>query len=103
MSRVRQAAAVQHRRPLSLLLALLALIAAACGGGDGGGDDAPPEAKSEQEGGGGDEKADGDSPIAAQVASYEMVAGREQRFTVGVIGNGEPGLLSFGKVELAFS
>ena len=90
---------MQHRRALALLLALLALAAAACGGGGDGGSSTETTAEE----GGSDDDANAESPIAVQVASYEMVAGREQRFTVGVIGNGEPGLLSFGEIELSFA
>ena len=104
MSRVRQAAPVQHRRVLALLLAVLGVISAACGGGGGdGGDRNGSTSETTAQEGGSDDDANADSPIAVQVASYEMVAGREQRFTVGVIGNGEPGLLSFGEIELAFA
>lgn len=91
---------MQHRRRFAaLLLALLALVAAACGGGDGDSKDQAGDNRHE----GGSPKSDADSPIAVQVASYELVADREQRFIVGVVGNGEPGLLSFGKVQLDFS
>jgi hypothetical protein len=87
-----------HRRFLALLLAVLALVAAACGGG--GGDGEAQQADNDRQE---NNQADADSPIAVQVASYELVANREQRFIVGAVGNSEPGLLSFGTVELAFS
>jgi hypothetical protein len=65
----------------------LASALAACGGGDGGG------------GGGETAQASG---IVAQVASYELVAEREQRFIVGLLGADRAKLVSFGTVELAF-
>ena len=92
---------MHRRRLLALLLALLGVISAACGGG--GGDDNGGASSSSETTARADDDANAESPIAVQVASYEMVADREQRFTVGVIGNGEPGLLSFGEIELAFA
>ncbi|HET6918370.1 MAG TPA: hypothetical protein VFI46_02775 [Jiangellaceae bacterium] len=44
----------------------------------------------------------GGKGLVAQVASYELVAGRDQRFIVGLFSN-DRGMVSFGEVELSFS
>jgi hypothetical protein len=99
----------EHRRPrrrhlAPLVLALLAaLLLVACGGG---GDD--------DKGSDGDGKADGasgttapnaggkDDRFVAQVASYELVAGQDQRFLAALAGSGSGTVVSFGTVNLDF-
>lgn len=75
--------------PVALLGA--ALVAAACGG---------PDRRPDPEVGGAEaSRAD----VVAQVASYELVAGRTGRFIVGVLAADESRLVSFGTVDLRFS
>lgn len=45
---------------------------------------------------------DGNGDIVAEVASYELVADREQRFLVGLF-SGAEGMVSFGTAELTFT
>ena len=48
-------------------------------------------------------EADGDKDkFVAQVASYELVAGRAQRFLAALAGNGTGTVVSFGSVDLEF-
>jgi hypothetical protein len=61
------------------------LLLAACGGSGGRQATTPPG-----------------EGLVAQVASYELVAGRDQRFIVGLFSN-ERGTVSFGEVALHFS
>lgn len=69
----------------------VAVLTAACGkGGDG-----PAVVK---EGG-----ADASSETAAQVASYELVAGRSGRFIVGLLAADQSRLVAFGTVQLRFA
>lgn len=75
---------------LAAVAVVLASALAACGGGDGGG-----------EAGGGRETPPA-AGIVAQVASYEPVAQREQRFIVGLFASDKAKLVSFGTVEFAF-
>ena len=89
------------RRSATALAALLAVALAACGGGGGEGDGA--------EGGGragpttSDPVSSGrDDEFVAQVASYELVAGQEQRFLAALAGNGTGSVVSFGSVDLEF-
>lgn len=73
------------------LLALVvagSFIAASCG--DGADEAASPSVTTAVEG------------IVAQVASYELVADRDQRFIVGLFSN-DAGMVSFGTAELSFS
>ena len=74
-------------RALPIVVAL-ALFLAACGGNAG--DDELPAA------------ATAEDSIVAQVASYELVADRDQRFIVGLFSN-DAGMVSFGTAELSFS
>ncbi|HEX7166680.1 MAG TPA: hypothetical protein VF230_06845 [Acidimicrobiales bacterium] len=83
----------RRRRALVALAAALAFVAGACGGG--GGDD--PETKSEP-----DDAADETPQFVAQVASYELVAGRPQRFMTGLVANGTGSVVSFGTIDLEF-
>ncbi|MBW3555740.1 MAG: hypothetical protein KY454_02260 [Actinobacteria bacterium] len=80
----------RHSRPsaLTAALAVAALVAAGCGGGGGSGSSA------------GDAGADGG--FVAQVASFELVAGPDQRFLAGLSGNGTGTVVSFGSVEMRF-
>lgn len=77
----------QQRRVAGALLAG-ALAIAACGGDD---DSAAPTS-TEPDGG----------ELVAQVASYDLVAGRAQRVVVGLLTNDQE-LVGFGTVEFAFS
>jgi hypothetical protein len=92
----------RRRLPLPVVLALLAaLLLAACGGG--GGSDDGDDAK----GGGASEttapNAGGkDDRFVAQVASYELVAGQDQRFLAALAGSGSGTVVSFGTVDLDF-
>ena len=79
------------RRYAFALVAALAVLVAACGGGDDGETAAPTT--TEGRGGG----------LAAQVASYDFVAARAQRFIVGVLDDGGQELVGYGTVDLAFS
>ncbi len=85
-----------HHRRLLLALALIGvLVVGACGGGsDTGSGDATTTT---------DALASGaDDPFVAQVASYELVAGRDQRFMAALAGNGTGSVVSFGSVDLEF-
>jgi len=66
----------------------LALLAGACGGGGG---------RAMEDG----EAGEGDT-IAAEVASFDLVAGRTGRFTVGLFSLDKQRLVAFGDVRLAF-
>lgn len=69
---------------------VVGLLAAACGGGDEAERSAattPTEVR---------------AALVAQVASYELVAGRDQRVTVGLQSGRTAKLVSFGTVDLAF-
>lgn len=80
------------RRPAragaAALALTLALVVAACGGG------------ADEAGSGGHETP----RFTAQIASYELVANRAQRFIVGLVEDPEAGgrLVSFGTVQLRF-
>ena len=92
-----------HRRPrrrVAVLGLLLALTLAACGGGDGDG-------RGNEGEGDGPTTSDPvgssrDDEFVAQVASYELVAGQEQRFLAALAGNGTGSVVSFGSVDLEF-
>ncbi|MGH9193531.1 MAG: hypothetical protein ACRDZ0_13790 [Acidimicrobiales bacterium] len=73
-----------------LLLGLGGLLVAACGGSGGDG------------GAAGGTAAGSDGGLVAQVASYELVAGPDQRFIVGLFSE-DRGTVSFGEVGLRFS
>lgn len=77
------------RRRATLGGMALALLIVACGG-DGEGEQSTGTR--------------GDAgTITAQVASYDLSVGRDQRVTVGLVVEGEGGLVGFGAVELAFA
>lgn len=84
-------------RRAGALAVALALTAVACGGD---GDD-------RQAGGPGSTAASDTtakpSGIAAQVASYDLSTGRDQRVLVGVLAKSGGALVSFGTVDLAFA
>lgn len=87
------------RRPhvVLTLLVVLASLAAACGGGAGDADaPAAPQGEASPLGGAPDD------PFVAQVASYELVAGHDQRFLAALAGNGTGNVVSFGSVDLEF-
>lgn len=77
--------------PAAAVVLAMAVLTAACGkGGDG-----PAVVK---EGG-----ADASTETAAQVASYELVAGRSGRFIVGLLAADQTRLVAFGTVQLRFA
>ena len=75
------------QRTLALLVGAL-LVLGACGGG--GDENEESEESSE------------DTTYVAQVASYELVANREQRFLTGIVASGTGAVVSFGTVDLEF-
>ncbi len=81
---------LRHNRRLGILAAFtaLAVLAAACGSGD------TEDSSSTRP---------GDPGLVAQVASYDIVAGRSGRFIVGLLASDKTKLVAFGTVELAFS
>ena len=88
MNRIARHPVLRPRRWL-VFAVVVALAATSCGGG---GDDevSTPSTTSAPD------------SIVAQVASYELVADRDQRFIVGLFSN-DAGMVSFGTAELAFS
>jgi hypothetical protein len=88
-------------RVLTLATVLVVGVAGACGGGgggEGGGEgDAGGRAATTTPSGTG-----GKGEIAAQVANYELVAGRKQRFLTGLV-SGKGTVVSFGSVDVGFS
>lgn len=78
-------------RRVTFLLVAIGLIAAACG--DGG--DAATSATTIQ-------PRQDDKGLNALVASYDLAAGRPQRFLVGLVTNDQQ-LVSFGEARLVFS
>lgn len=85
--------AMPHRpsRVVVAIALLFALLLAACGGGSDD-DNASPSTTA------GDDKPS----FVAQVASYELVAGVDQRFLTALAGNGTGTVVSFGEVDLEF-
>ncbi|MDQ3574081.1 MAG: hypothetical protein M3404_04055 [Actinomycetota bacterium] len=79
-----------RRRTLLAALSGLALLTAACGSSD-----APDVEDSE--------RSRRDPGLVAQVASYDVVAGRGGRFIVGLLAADKTKLVSFGTAELSFS
>ncbi|MDP9440882.1 MAG: hypothetical protein M3P34_01600, partial [Actinomycetota bacterium] len=79
-----------RRRRVSFVPALLALLVASCGGGGGPGGPA-------DDAGGGE-----GNEFVAQVASFELVAGQDQRFLAGLSRQGSGTVVSFGRVDLRF-
>ncbi len=77
--------------PSAAAMFAVAVLTAACGKGA----DGPAVVK---EGG-----ADASSEMAAQVASYELVAGRSGRFIVGLLAADQSRLVAFGTVQLRFT
>ena len=80
----------RRRMTAAAVLATAALLTAACGGGE-------------------QKKATDDEPdrgrpqgLAAQVASYDVVAGRTGRFIVGLLAGDQTKLVAFGTVQLTF-
>jgi hypothetical protein len=76
-------------RRLWICVSAASLVLAGCGGDS---DDGTATTPTSQE----------DRGVVAQVASYELVVGREQRFLVGLFSD-EEGMVSHGAAELAFS
>lgn len=74
----------QSRRLLLLLLAAV-VVAWGCSSDDGA-----PVA------------TEGEGAVVAQVASYEPVAGPEQRFIVALVTSGDGGLVGFGEADMSF-
>ncbi len=89
----------QHRPARELVLSLvlaLGLVLGACGGG---GDDRAETTTTTTD----DPARSGkDDKFVAQVASYELVAGQDQRFLAALAGNGTGSVVSFGSVDLEF-
>lgn len=77
----------QRRTTVLALGLVLAVLAGACTSDDNG-EASPPER---------------DDVIAAQVASYDLVAGRTGRFIVGLFGSDRTRTLAFGTVTFAFA
>lgn len=75
-----------HRALMAVTL-VLALVAAACGGSDTGSSGAGQR----------------DEVIAAQVASYDLVAGRTGRFIVGIYGSDRTRTVAYGTVTFQFA
>lgn len=80
----------RHARRLAALVTVLATLVAACGGDGDTADDGEAGAASEE------------TTYVAQVASYELVANREQRFLTGIVASGTGAVVSFGRVDLEF-
>jgi hypothetical protein len=80
--------ALRLTRRQFVLGGLSGVVLAACGGSSG--DDTSAATSEQREG------------LVAQVASYELVSGRDQRFIVGLF-NVDRGGVSFGEVDLSFS
>ena len=83
-------------RGLAALVLSLTVLLAACGGGgssdrEGSGPTTSDPVSSER-----------DDAFVAQVASYELVAGQDQRFLAALAGNGTGTVVSFGTVDLDF-
>lgn len=87
--------------PRRLLLALLSTVAllAACGGGRG---DAVSDGATSTSQAAEPVGSEADDPFVAQVASFELVSGQDQRFLAALAGNGTGMVVSFGKVDLEF-
>jgi hypothetical protein len=86
--RVHRAQPAGHLGRRELLLGGLGgLLLAACGGSGNRGSASRSEARSDE--------------LVAEVASYDLVAGRDQRFIVGLF-TGDRGNVSYGEVALAF-
>lgn len=83
--------------PVLLALLLVSAFLAACGGGDDGDQGADGASSTTTASGSGK-----DDPFVAQVASYELVAGQDQRFLAALAGNGTGTVVSFGSVDLDF-
>ena len=82
-----------RRRPLRIvaLVWVMALVTAGCGKG-------ADKAAVVKEGG-----KTASSEVAAQVASYELVAGRKGRFMVGLLAGDQSRLVAFGTVQVRFA
>ncbi len=96
------------RTARALLIAVIAgVLLAACGSGGSGGSGGSKDtgAGSDAPGGGSASSAagGGEHPFVAQVASYDLSAGRPQRFLAALAGNGTGTLVGFGSVRLTFS
>lgn len=81
---------MKRRIPAAWMLTLAVVISACSSGSDSTPSAAP-----------GSTGAPSSDEVAAQVASYELVADRPQRFIVGLFSN-EDGMVSFGTAQLAF-
>lgn len=85
-------------KALALLSVLVVGVVGACGdgGGDGGGGAGRAATTTTAS------SAGREGEIAAQVASYELVAGRKQRFLTGLVVSGKGTVVSFGSVDVGF-
>ncbi len=81
---------MRHARMFAALV-LVAVVGSSCSSGS----DPAPSAATDSTG------TPGTDEVVAQVASYELVAGSNQRFIVGLFSN-EDGMVSFGTADLAF-
>lgn len=84
---------MRHRSHTSVGLVAavaMAIVLGACGGGQSGTQSAASTTVADNDG------------LVAQVASYELVAGQDQRVIVGVFSN-DKGMLSFGSADLSFA
>lgn len=77
-------------RRFAVAVAAIALAGAGCGG-DGGGKSAAPTTKAPT------------GELIAQVASYDLSVGRDQRVIVGLQSKDVAGLVSFGSVQMRFA
>jgi hypothetical protein len=91
-----------RRRSLSALLLALTLVLTACGGGSHGAKNGDATATTSPDGNGNGNGNGKDDPFVAQIASYELVAGHDQRFLAALAGNGTGKIVSFGAVDLEF-
>ncbi|HEX2851479.1 MAG TPA: hypothetical protein VHN98_13035 [Acidimicrobiales bacterium] len=90
---------IARPRALVALLVVAMLALAACGGskGSNGSTGSSPMGSGAT---GGDASS---HPFVAQVASYDLFAGRPQRFLAALAGNGTGTLVGYGTVDLTFS
>lgn len=82
--------ALVSRRILVALLVGMALLVGACGGGDGRAADGDGEPEGELV----------EIEYAAQVASYDVAVGNDQRLLVGLVGRGTGTVVAFGTVTI---
>lgn len=84
------------RLPAALIVVALMLTACGRGAGDDSGREGAETTGSDPM------ASEPDAAYVAQVASYELVAGHDQRFLAALAGNGTGKVVSFGSVDLQF-